>query len=116
MAISDLAQFDCIELIDYIRRLLREREPSIYRKACAEVDRVILKEVLNYARGNQVLASELLGMSRTTLRAKIQTLGFQKTECPLFGHYCSTSGQTVCLDKYSKYERDAIVRPAQQSR
>ena len=30
--------------------------------------------VLNHVQGNQVLASEILGISRTTLRSKIQAL------------------------------------------
>lgn len=59
----------------YVRRLLEVGEPNIYRRLLAEVDRRALAEVLRHVRGNQVHASERLGMSRTTLRNKLQALG-----------------------------------------
>lgn len=58
-----------------LRELVRAGEADIYRRLCLEVDRVILDIALQHTRGNQVLASQLLGMSRNTLRAKLRTLG-----------------------------------------
>jgi two-component system nitrogen regulation response regulator GlnG len=55
--------------------LLRAGEVDIYRRVCLAVDRVVVETVLRHARGNQVQASELLGISRTTLRAKLRGLG-----------------------------------------
>jgi two-component system nitrogen regulation response regulator GlnG len=55
--------------------LLRAGEPDIYRRVYLAVDRVVVETVLRHAHGNQVQASELLGISRTTLRAKLRALG-----------------------------------------
>ncbi len=54
--------------------LLAQRRPDIYRRIHDEVDRMLLPEVLNHVDGNQVHASELLGIARSTLRAKVSDL------------------------------------------
>jgi two-component system nitrogen regulation response regulator GlnG len=55
--------------------LLRAGETDLYRQVCQEMERTMLDVVLRHCRGNQVQASELLGISRTTLRAKLRILG-----------------------------------------
>ncbi len=59
------------ELRELVRGLLKTNAPDVYRTVLQEIDRVVLEETLSHAHGNQVLASELLGISRTTLRAKL---------------------------------------------
>ncbi len=55
--------------------LLQRGEDDIYLKVIQAVDRAVLETVLRHTGGNQVTSSQLLGISRTTLRAKLQTLG-----------------------------------------
>jgi two-component system nitrogen regulation response regulator GlnG len=59
----------------YVTDLLHAGEMDLYRKVCTAVDRVALETVLRHVKGNQLQASELLGISRTTLRAKLRALG-----------------------------------------
>jgi len=61
-------------LADFTGGLLRAGELDIYRRVSLEMDRVVLVTVLRHVKGNQVKASELLGISRTTLRAKLRAL------------------------------------------
>lgn len=65
------SQFDLGALVDL---LIATRSEDAYRKMQLAADRVILEKVLDAVKGNQVEASRLLGISRTTLRAKLQAL------------------------------------------
>jgi nitrogen regulation protein NR(I) len=56
---------------ELVRALLAGGGTDIYRQVIQEVDRAVLDEVLRAVAGNQVQASELLGISRTTLRGKL---------------------------------------------
>ncbi len=62
---------DGLDVRKLVRDLLAFGSPEVYRRVIAEVDRVVLAEVLRHVANNQVHASELLGISRTTLRAKL---------------------------------------------
>ena len=64
-----------LEVAEFVTRLLLANQPDIYEKVTAAVDRVVVETVLKYAKGNQVQASEHLGISRTTLRGKLRSLG-----------------------------------------
>jgi two-component system nitrogen regulation response regulator GlnG len=63
------------DLSQLVTGLLRAGEPDIYRKVCAAMDRVVIEAALRHVKGSQAQASELLGISRTTLRAKLRSLG-----------------------------------------
>jgi nitrogen regulation protein NR(I) len=69
------AEASSLEVGRLVETLLRGGQADIYRKVSAAVERVILDTVLRYVKGNQVQASELLGISRTTLRAKLRSMG-----------------------------------------
>jgi two-component system nitrogen regulation response regulator GlnG len=55
--------------------LLEEGNPALYHTIESEVVRFLLTGALRLAHGNQAKASRLLGISRTTLRAKLDSLG-----------------------------------------
>ncbi len=57
------------------RDTLAQRCGNLYYQVQAALDRVVLREVLEHVKGNQVEAADLLGISRTTLRSKLRSLG-----------------------------------------
>ena len=65
-------QFD---LIRFVRQLLADEKPDLYRVIAQEVDRHVLQEIMSYFDGNQLHAAERLGISRMTLRSKLRSLG-----------------------------------------
>ena len=47
-------------------------EPEhVYRKLLSEVEPPLIEEVLRYTQGNQSRTARILGMTRNTLRAKL---------------------------------------------
>jgi two-component system nitrogen regulation response regulator GlnG len=90
-AVGDVLTLDCLpasvrgqpstrsetslDVLALVADLLRVGSTDIYRQVTQAVDRAILTAVIDHSRGNQSQASELLGISRTTLRAKLQALG-----------------------------------------
>ena len=64
-----------LDVAALVADLLRAGNTDIYRQVTHTVDRAVIAAVLEHARGNQSQASELLGISRTTLRAKLAALG-----------------------------------------
>jgi Fis family transcriptional regulator len=58
-----------------IRRYLEDMGQSqpvgLYRTLLAEVEPPLIEEVLRYTQGNQSRTAEILGMTRNTLRTKL---------------------------------------------
>jgi nitrogen regulation protein NR(I) len=71
---SELEQRE-LDVAAMVTNLLQANESDIYDKICAAVDRTVIEAVLRHAKGNQLRASEILGISRTTLRGKLRALG-----------------------------------------
>ncbi len=79
---------DELNITALVRRLLDQGESDIYHKLQFALDRAVLDEVLQHVHGNQVEAARRLGISRTTLRAKMQAIGklVGHTTLPDTGH------------------------------
>ena len=51
-----------------------EKPTSIYSMVLKNIEKPMIETVLGKAEGNQSLAAEMLGVTRNTLRKKMQTL------------------------------------------
>ena len=60
---------------NYFAHLDGERASDVYEMVLAEVETPLLEVVLEYTRGNQTRASEILGLNRGTLRKKLKQHG-----------------------------------------
>ncbi len=59
---------------EYLKRALErpDNQGRIYHRLTGTITRTIIQEAVRLCRGNQVRASELLGISRSTLRKKLE--------------------------------------------
>ena len=57
-----------------INKINKEYQGDVYNYFVTELEKVLLLEVLKNKNGNQLKASELLGLNRNTLRKKITEL------------------------------------------
>jgi two-component system nitrogen regulation response regulator GlnG len=62
---------------DFIAAQLRQGTVSLYDDVIAQVERKVISAALRSASGNQAEAARILGVTRTTLRMKIQKLGIR---------------------------------------
>mgnify|MGYP003379946300 CR=1 FL=1 len=63
----------------YFRDLEGTRPSAIYDMVIASVERPMLEVVMRQAHGNQLRASEMLGINRNTLRKKLQQHGMLRS-------------------------------------
>ncbi|HND50765.1 MAG TPA: sigma-54 dependent transcriptional regulator [Pirellulaceae bacterium] len=65
-----------------VKAELKRGATGVYRRALRHFDRLVVGEAMQKAAGNQVAASQLLGLSRPTLRAKIRDVAALADETP----------------------------------
>jgi DNA-binding NtrC family response regulator len=63
------------DLVELIESYLESGECNLHARAVEAIERVLLPRVLRHTGGNQTQASELLGLSRNTLRQRLRLLG-----------------------------------------
>jgi Fis family transcriptional regulator len=67
---------DCVKrsLERYFKDMDGEKPTSIYEMVLKNIEKPMIETVLGKAEGNQSLAAEMLGVTRNTLRKKMQQL------------------------------------------
>ncbi len=64
-----------VDLVATIEAMLGDGKKDVHGRVVALVERELIARALRHTRGHQAQASELLGINRTTLRAKLRELG-----------------------------------------
>ena len=67
----------CVEdaMQGYFKQLEGHPTNDLYQMVLSEIEEPLLRSVLEYTKGNQSKASELLGINRGTLRKKLKMYG-----------------------------------------
>lgn len=69
-----LSHYVSNSLVRYFDSLNGSAPPcDLYRLVLEQVEKPLLEQVLEYSRGNQSRAAEVLGINRGTLRKKLRT-------------------------------------------
>jgi len=61
-------------LADFMERAFQERPADLYRRALIQFDNLIVARAMTLSDGHQTRASEILGISRPTLRTKLRVI------------------------------------------
>jgi len=67
-------------LANLIESRLKLKRPNLYAATMAELERELIRSVLDRTAGNQSAAAAILGITRSSLRFKIRTLGIDVTQ------------------------------------
>ncbi len=67
----------CVEdaMQGYFKQLEGHKTNDLYQMVLNEIEEPLFRSVLEYTKGNQSKASELLGINRGTLRKKLKMYG-----------------------------------------
>ena len=75
MPSTPTAESEDEDIGDLVRRHLSGGSPTPYDDVIEEVERKLLTEMLEQCGGNQTEAAKRLGITRTTVRSKVNKLG-----------------------------------------
>jgi len=64
--------------VEKVEKAFKDRKDSLYAEVIEEVEKVLIIEILRQTQGNQSQAAALLGLSRPTLKDKIEKFGIKK--------------------------------------
>ena len=62
-------------LTRYLKDLDGDMPSDLYEMVLCEIEKPLLRTVLQFTRGNQSLAAQILGLNRSTLRKKLAKYG-----------------------------------------
>jgi len=62
-------------LTRYLKDLDGDMPADLYEMVLCEVEQPLLRSVMQFTRGNQSLAAQILGINRSTLRKKLAKYG-----------------------------------------
>jgi len=70
---------DCVRrsLVNYFNDLDGAKTHDLHALVIAEVEKPLLEKVMQHAAGNQIKASQILGINRNTLRKKLSRYGLK---------------------------------------
>ncbi|MGH8528431.1 MAG: helix-turn-helix domain-containing protein [Nevskiales bacterium] len=72
-----LSQQVASTMASYFKALNGHKPNELYRLFLEQVEAPLLRSVLDYSRGNQSHAAEILGLNRATLRKKLRQYDIQ---------------------------------------
>ncbi len=69
-------------LAEFVERDFRDKAVGLYRRALQQFDALLVGQAMKLAEGNQLRASEILGISRPTLRSKLRIIKAGRLDHP----------------------------------